>query len=329
MENNSAKEILEKIKNAKSILIPLHQGPDGDSFGSCVAMKYLLERDFNKKTNVISSDNLSGEFKYFSFFNEVEFGKEIKDINLNGFDLIIFLDHGKMDYYRDSSINFPSENIINIDHHSTNQFFGGINYVDFSRPSACSVLIDLFKEWNVAFDWELSTRLLLGVFTDSGRFTHDNGNSLRDAVFLLDNNADYPMIVKTLSSNIPLNLKKYHALLVDNFKILKLGNYSVGMSSVSYDELAPLKLNLSEVRSGPNYLQEIEGIDILFTLTEMEDMIKGSFRSKGDIDISLFAKELGGGGHKHAAAFSFPRIPLKEAEKKVLDVLKKNRIHEY
>ena len=74
----------------------------------------------------------------------------------------------------------------------------------------------------------------------------------------------------------------------------------------------------------PNYLKEIEGIDILFTLTEMEDMIKGSFRSKGDIDISLFAKELGGGGHKNAAAFSFPRIPLKEAEKKVLDVIQVN-----
>ena len=324
MKNNSIKAIFEKIKSSKRVLIPLHKGPDGDSFGSCVAMKYLLERDFNKEVNVISSDDLSGEFKYFSFFDEVEFGNGIEDIELNNFDLIIFLDHGKMDYYKDSSINFLRENIINIDHHSTNQLFGGINYVDSSRPSACSVLMDLFREENILFDKELSTRLLLGVFTDSGRFTHDNGDSLRDAVFLLDNNADYSMIVKTLSSNISLNLKKYHALLVDNFKILKLKDHNVGMSSVSYDELAPLKLNLSEVRSGPNYLKEIEGIDILFTLTEMEDMIKGSFRSKEDIDISLFAKELGGGGHKNAAAFSFPRIPLKEAEKKVLDVIQVN-----
>jgi len=329
MKNSQTKDILKKIKSSKKILIPLHGGPDGDSLGSCAAVEYWLKRDFNKEVKLISKDSLGETLSKFNFAGDIEFGIGIEDINLEEFDLILFLDHGAPLYsLSDLKIVFPKDSVINIDHHGTNNYFGDLNYVDSKRPSCCSILSDLFKEWKIKFDEELSTRLLIGVYTDSGEFCHDNGNALKDAVFLIDKGADYlEGVVNVIRYNIPLGVKKYHALLTNNLKIIDFLMCKVGVSSTSLKEVKKLKINLSEIRSGPNYLQEIGGIDFLFTLAEMEDEIKGSFRSRKKIDVSLFAKELGGGGHKFAAAFRLPKMPLKKAEKIVFDAIKKTGIH--
>jgi phosphoesterase RecJ-like protein len=328
MKNDSAKDILKRIKFAKRILIPLHGGPDGDSLGCCAAAKYWLERDFHKEVKLISKDSVGETLSQFNFVKDIEFGKGIEDIDLTQFDLILFLDHGVPLYSINSEITLQKDSVINIDHHETNTYFGDLNYVNPKRPSGCSILLDLFREWKIKFDRELATRLLLGIYTDSGEFSHDKGDALKDAVFLIDKNANYlEGIVNVIKYNIPFGIKKYHALLIDNFRVVDFDGYKVGVSCTSLRKVIKLGINLSEIRSGPNYLQEIGGLDFLFTLAEMEDKIKGSFRSRKKINVSLFAKELGGGGHKLAAAFNLPKMPLKRAEKKVFDAIKKIGIH--
>ncbi len=328
MKNSLPQEILEKLKSAKKVLISLHNGPDGDSLGCCMAMKYLLERDFNKEVTVISSDNLPDTLEVFDFNKEIEFGKKLTDFDLGNFDVILFLDHGVMNCSGEVNLNFPKDSIVNIDHHPSNSYYGDLNYVDSLRPSACSVLIDLFREWDVVFDKELSTRLLIGVYTDSGYFSHDNGGSLRDAVFLIDKGADYlDGIVNKIKYNVSLKTRKYFSLITNKFRVKDFEGCKVGVSAISEEDLKNLGLNLAEIRGGINYLQEIGGLDFLFTLVENGDLIKGSFRSRKKIDVSLIAKELGGGGHKVAATFKLPKMSLEDAEKKVFETIKKVGIH--
>jgi len=69
--NNSFEEIFEKIKNSENILMSLHRGPDGDSLGSCSAMKYFLENSFGKKIKIISSDKIAEKFFEFSFLKDI------------------------------------------------------------------------------------------------------------------------------------------------------------------------------------------------------------------------------------------------------------------
>ncbi|MDD4111355.1 MAG: DHHA1 domain-containing protein, partial [Clostridia bacterium] len=104
-------------------------------------------------------------------------------------------------------------------------------------------------------------------------------------------------------------------------------NYKIGKSSISKEDIEKLKLNISDIRLGPNHLQTIGGVDLLFTLAQTDNLIKGSFRSNKNIDTSLIAKELGGGGHKLAAGFYLEKMPLKKAEQKVLEAIKKVGIH--
>lgn len=318
--NNSPEEILDKIKDSKNIVLSLHRGPDGDSLGSCTAMKYFLEK-LGKEVKLVSVDNLPDELMDFDFSKEVEFGKRVEDIK-SDFDLFIAVDGGRV---RDFSTEEKVEGIfnINIDHHPTNKFFGDINYVIPDKYSCCSILIDLFKSWGVEFDTELSRRLLLGVYTDSGMLSHGGFESLKDAFFLCENGVDYLEVVNKIMYNVPLKLKKYFSLITEKFRIVDFEKHVVGLSSVTLKDLGDLDLSLSEIRYGPNYLQEIRGLDILFTLTETSENIKGSFRSRKNFDVSLIAKELGGGGHKLAAAFKLEKMPLSEAEKKVFEAIKK------
>ena len=321
-QNNTPKEILEKIKSCKKIVLPLHNGPDGDSIASCCAMKYLLKRDFNINSIIITNEKINENFHLIDFVKEIDFTKSLEDLNLKEYDLILFLDHGAIKYRKEGSIKLPKNKTLSIDHHNTNTYFADMNYVDSTKPSTCSILIDLFKGWKIKFDKELSNRLLLGVYTDTSGFTRDK-IAIKNASFLVDNDADYPGVIDILKYNVPLNVAKYLALITDNYHITNFGKYKIGSSVISKKDTEKLKLNISDIRLGPNHLQTIGSVDLLFTLAETEKLIKGSFRSRKNIDTSLIAKELGGGGHKLAAGFYLEKMPLKKAEQKVFEAIKK------
>ena len=333
-KNNSFEEIWNKMKECKRVAMSLHSAPDGDSVGSCTAMKYVLERDLGVKVDLVSYDDVSEDLSRLDFLKDVEFGKDISELNLNNYDCILFLDSGHVGSYSGKlkeDFNIPKGvYVINIDHHSTNSYYGNLNYIDSFSPAACSVLVDFFKNMEIKFDKELSERLLLGICTDSGFFCYDTDpeKAIRDAVFLIDNGAQYEeKILRNVLYKQPLRMKRYNALIIDNLKINNEKKF--GYSCIRYEDFKKLGLNEAEMRLGINDLQLIKEFDFVFTLNEMENYIKGSFRSKKRVDVSLFAKELGGGGHKPASAFILSKMPLEIAVKKVLDAINKIGIQRY
>lgn len=321
-KNSSFQEIWKKLLSAKRIAMSLHFDPDGDSLACCVSMKYVLESE-GKYIKIVSKDNIDFGLKELNYSKEVEFGKSISDLDLEKFDVVLILDSGSKKQFVDEKFVFP-QNIflINIDHHASNDFFGDLNYVDSSKTSCCSVLLDFFREIKIEIDKELASLLLLGIYTDSGYFSHDNGSSIKDAAFLIDKGADYlDGIVNKIKYNASLKVKKYYGLLYNNFKIVKIGKFNVGYTFATLNDIKKLGLNKSDVNGGTNDTQEIGGVDILFALTETENVIKGSLRTRKKIDVSLLAKELGGGGHKAAAGFRLEKMPMEKAEEKVLGVI--------
>ena len=330
MENNSFEEIWNKLKEFKKAIITLHSGPDGDSLGSCTAMKYVLEKYFNYEVTLISHDNLSETLKSLDLSKEVEFGKDILDFDLNNFDILIALDTGNAKRLgkNKKEINLPEDLfVINIDHHKTNEVYGNLNYVSSESSSTCSILVDLFQKVELHFDSELSKRLLLGICTDTGFFKTVRAISnvkktFEQSVFLINHGANYVEdILMPIGINLPWKMKKYRALLINNAKINKEKRYCY--SVLSSKDIKELNLNLAEVREGVQELQDIKNIDLIWTLAEIDNYIKGSFRCKSEVDVSKIAKELGGGGHKRAAAFILEDMSLEDAEKKVINTVEK------
>ncbi len=323
MKNNSFKEIYEKLISSKKILIPLHTGPDGDCFGSALAMKYFLEK-MNIEAKVISYDNLSEEFMEMDFSNEVEFGKDIEDFDFNEFDILLLLDTVSPDMIcrvrKNYSIKEGFFKIV-IDHHKTNNYYGNLNYIDSDAASTCSILLNFFKDVRFEISKELALRLLIGIYTDSLAFTSTRAvPAIKDAVKLIEYGADYYWFLQNFTFKQRFALKKFFGILLNNLVYDKEGKF--GYSIVSLDEIKNLGLNRSEIRLGINKMMAKE-FDFVFTLIEMEEGIKGSFRTSKEVDVSKFAQELGGGGHNSAAGFDLGKISLEEAKQKVFDAIKK------
>jgi len=330
MEGISTKsdDILKKLKTCNKVAMTLHKAPDGDSLGASTAMKYFLERELKCKVDLVSGDNLSEELASLSLTKEVNFGKDLTDLDLEKYDVVICIDIARehMLSSRHPDFEFP-ENVfvINIDHHDTNAYYGNMNYVDSDSPSSCSVLTDLFQKWQVEFDKELATRLLLGICTDTKFFQIENHilHAFEHAVFLIKQGADYfDSIVHPILYMIPLRIRKFEQLVMKNFKMDEEKKF--GWSTIRFDEWNALKLDIEDLRLSTHVIETVKDVDFVCTLIEIEEnKVKGSFRGNKGVNVVRYAEELGGGGHKFAAAFVLEDTTMPDAEAMVLEVIEK------
>lgn len=322
-KNNTFEEIWEKLMSCEKVLMTLHRGPDGDSLGSCVAMKYVLERK-GKQAKIVSPDYMTETLQDFDYTKEVEFGKKVADENLEDYDCVLILDVGAEAMLAEKIFDKLKKEafVINIDHHGTNCYFGNLNHVE-NFSSNCSVLLKMFKELNIEIDKELAERLLLGICTDTFFFRYGkSADSLRDAAFLIDKGADYyEKFVKPILLNQSMRTKRYHAFLINKMKFNPEKKFCYAL--IRKSDIKKYRLNMAEIRASAGVISDMKEIDFSFTLAETGSNIKVSLRSQKDVDVSKIAESLGGGGHKPAAGIIMENTTLEQAEKKLLETIKK------
>ena len=303
-ENNDFREIYNKLMSSKKIIITLHKGPDGDSIGSCTAIKTFLENQ-GKEVKLISPDNISENYEDFYFVKEIEFGKKLEDFNLNDFDVVLILDSGVPSQIKTTEEFLRTGFIINIDHHGTNNHYGNLDYVDSEKPSTASILMEFFEtletqkefENSQIIDEDIATKLAFGVYTDSRGLTARNAiQALKDVNRLVNKGARYLWMIENMK--ISLRLKKFYTYIINNMEYKD----NVVWSILPKEKIDEFNLTLSEVRTGIVELRSLKEFDIAFTLSEIEKgKIKVSFRSDSEeIDVSKFAQALGGGLHRAA-----------------------------
>ncbi len=331
MINNTPQEIWTKLKKCKKVLLVLHNSPDGDSMGSNYSMKYVLERDLKINATVIASDPPSNDLKSMDFYKEVLFQKDLANYKLSSYDAVICIDNS--DEKRMSRVNtdysFPKDIfVINIDHHATNTYFGKLNIVLPEASSSCEVLLDFFRSLEIKIDKTLAKSLALGIYTDTGFLRwgfQGSSKVLKDMAYLVDQGLDLEKeLIRPLSKQTMIQ-KKLLGLVYSNLKFEP--KLQFGYVVIPLKQWQALGLKDEDVGGTSNSIQDLENALFIFTMIEHDDRISLSFRSRADVDVSLFASEFGGGGHKAASGAKLPKMPLADAEKKVLEVIKKVGIH--
>ncbi|BFL76396.1 DHH family phosphoesterase [Finegoldia magna] len=294
--NNEILKFKEQLKDANSIALISHLDPDGDNLGSLTALsKSLL--NLGKKVYPIEFDKIPENLK---FLPNLDLLSDNTDININ---MIICLDCAN--YERLGKIDElfnKAKYRINIDHHQSNEFYGDVNIVKKGYSSTCELVFDLINEINLPIDKEISMSLLTGISTDTGRFLYSatTADTLAKASRLVENGADMMKINKLIYQS-----KKFEAQLLENEILSKTEIYNdyVAFSFVMTDQLNKYNVEISDIDSVINTFRDTDKIKISVLIKQQtENEYKVSFRSKGNIDVGLIAKNLGGGGHKNAAA---------------------------
>lgn len=301
------------LRKAQNIVIVSHRGPDGDAVGANLALRLALKYQWNK--NVISAC-VDPAPAYCDFLPEVNEFRA--DFDQAAADVLIFVDCGAnyMSKFHEKKPNLFSGSppVINIDHHASNDSFGQINVVDSSAASTTQILYGLFKDYGFKITRDIATCLLNGLYFDTGSFMHSNTTPevLNIASELLWCGADYKTIcIKQFHTTTIPQLKLYGRIL----ERIKINDKHVVASAVSEQDFDETGAELEDTTGAIDYLNSVPNGNMCCLLYEdRKGAIKGSFRTRADVDVAALAGQFGGGGHKKAAGFSLPGRLIKTGQ---------------
>ncbi len=265
--------------------------------------------------------------------SEGELKKEHVSFSSGGYsyDLIIALDTPSLDRiseaYEKNKKLFEEIAIINIDHHSTNNYFGAVNLFDETATSVCEILVSLVEALDKnLMNEEVATLLLAGIISDTNRFQNLNTTpkSLTVSAQLIAAGARRSEIIKNLYKTLPVSTLRVWGKVLSNIKEDKESR--IVWSTLSLREIEDSNSKESDV--GGDVLNELlstaPGAKVILLLVERKGgLITGGMRTSDEnVDLDKLALLLGGGGHKQASGFKIEGLSLAEAEREALNKIK-------
>lgn len=311
----------ELIKEYDSFIIMGHRDPDLDSLGSSLGLCEIIE-SFNKNAYIFLdykhleeyNSNINQAFnKMYKKFKCI-YKENYKDIE--GKTLLIIVDvHTK------ERLEYPELceffDTIVLDHHIKNKNY--INntkflYID-SNMSSMSELITYYSEYvNIDLDDVIASILLAGIEIDTNNFNlKTTSNTYGAASTLMEMGAD--------------SILKQELLKGTKDDYIKRASY-IKSSFLINDSMAMCVINkvidsktLAEVAEE---MLNFEGIKATFAIGKLDgETIGVSARSLGDIDVSEYMKQMGGGGHSSNAAAQIKNKSIKEVKQTIIDIVNK------
>jgi phosphoesterase RecJ-like protein len=290
----------EVIRGSTEVAVCCHVAPDGDAFGSILALGRALEQQGKTVWMGWGSDQLTVPYSY-GFLPGVE--KLVPPDRVpREVETFVAVDCADVKRLEQLVPSFEKAGTtVNIDHHLSNSVFGDVNLVDPDRASSCELVYELLRRLDIPVDPKIATCLYTGVVTDTGRFQYSNTipETLRVAAELRELGADHLTVAQRVYESASL------AQLQILGQVLVRARLEDG---VVYSWLETKDLG----DHGPDAAEDV--IDVLRTVRDAQIAMllkeqpdgswKGSLRSRGGGDVSAVAKSFGGGGHAAAAGFT-------------------------
>ncbi len=323
MNYKESAEILEAIKKGNRFLINCHRSPDPDSFSSALSVFFMLKKLGKDDVTIISPDEVANNCKFLPN------SKLIKKVNFDEFDFskydtFIIVDSGSWQQVTgQKNILSSNSNKIVIDHHYTNPKFGDLNIVDSDAGSCCAVIYKFIEDINLEIEKELATTLLTGIIADTLSFQTDiiGENAFEIADKLVKQGADRKNILFNLYMSKSLDEVHLMGEMLTSVNIDIEGKFAWSAIPKEISKKYPQSHDAKSFIAG-SFIQSIDNTDFGFVLEEKDDFCSVSFRSRTGFDVSKIAEELGGGGHKSAAATRL-FLPFNEAVEKVIQTARK------
>ncbi|NOW02791.1 bifunctional oligoribonuclease/PAP phosphatase NrnA [Clostridium beijerinckii] len=320
---SSLKEIKEEILKSKRIGLSFHTSPDGDAIGSTLALLNAL-RHLGKDSYIISRDVISDNLSFLSFANEID-GNTLEP--KEGTDLVMILDCGNVERISADLSNYKGK-IINIDHHISNEEYGFINYVDVSAAATCEISYLLAEELGIDFnnktdvEINIGNAVYTGIVTDTGSFRHSNVTKRTHKIVseLIELGVNNSKVHSNLFDNKPFEKVKLMGCVLSNIE-LALEN-KVAVLEIPKGMLEEFNLKNTDTSDIISVGLGIKGVEVSMLLKEVEDGVKGSLRSKNDVDVRKVAEVYGGGGHIKAAGVMQKGVNIETAKENLLKILK-------
>ncbi|MCJ8326020.1 MAG: bifunctional oligoribonuclease/PAP phosphatase NrnA [Campylobacterales bacterium] len=306
--NTSAfEDSLKLISESRYILIVTHVSPDADTISSALALSsYFHENKINHK---VFNVNLSDVPKRLDFL--AHFPKMIQKFP-KSYDLIITVDCG-------SSLRLGFEipddmKVINFDHHKSNDNFGTINLLDINKSSTAEIVYDFFKFNGLYITKNTATCLYVGIYEDSLAFTSSrcDESTYEKINFLVKCGADASGIASNLLRRDSLAKYRIMPKILESLELHDEGKVaSIYAEEIWFKQSGAL---LHETEEVLDMIFSISVVKIAVYLRIVNNKVRISLRSKGNIDVALIASKFNGGGHYNASGCIIETKDLQKAK---------------
>ena len=309
---NAKQQIQNVIRRHKRFLLTSHINMEGDSLGSQLALKGLLEK-LGRRAEVVCDGGTPKAYRFLPGASSVRerpsFPYEVAFV----LDCPLLSRIGRTQRFID-----PKKPLCVIDHHISNEYFGTVNWVEPKAAAVGEMIYELFEIMKVQIDRNDAVNLYVSIVTDTGSFRYSNTTreTHRIAAELIAKGVEPAKTASDLYESHSLSSRR---LLTDVLKTLAVTpDGTVAWLKVKRSTLRRWKATAEETEGFVDFARSIAGVQVAFSLREAgPNQTKVSLRSKGAADVNRIAKAFGGGGHRAASGCIIP-LPLKQAEKALL-----------
>jgi phosphoesterase RecJ-like protein len=293
----------DELVRAGRVIIVIHQKPDGDALGAASAMLAWCRRHGVEAT-VFCRDEAPPQYHFLEGSHEFTTDQAVFD----RCPLVAVFDAGDLRYagIADLLNTLPVRpRLLNFDHHADNARFGAINVVDGKASSTCEVVHRFYVATGSPVTPAVATAIVTGILFDTGSLSNPSTTpeSIRVAaemVRLGGSTHDYN--VRILKSKSIAGLRLWGEALA---RLRHNAELDFATTALYAHELAAAAVPEEEVEGISNFLSNFLKARGVFFLKEMPgERVKGSLRTREDLDVSVPARLLGGGGHPKASGFT-------------------------
>lgn len=322
MNYKNSLKIKAIIDKSKKVILILHVSPDQDSTISNLLMSKYLD---TKKIawDLICTDEVPGRFKSIYKLDRLKDKVDPNTFDFLKYDLFIALDvNQKIRFGLSDEVKLPQ--VINIDHHYTENNFGGIKINDSSFSSTAEMMFYILEDFGYKLTTTDNNLVLLGILTDTEMFSYGTTPRVFKTVSrLLENGANYDEVDETINRSNTPDQMAYWAEALKNIKVDK--KYKFAYTSMNRKMIDKYPEVLQGTRTvADKFIRTIADTNFGMVMTETkEGYLKISVRSRvSSFGLSELLKRLNGGGHFSGGGGKIDK-PYKEAIQEALETARK------
>ena len=296
----------------KKIALLCHTNPDGDTIGAALAWRSYLER-LGHATCCIAPNRYPYFLEWMTDIGHIGVFKDDVDGRMARFideaDVIFCMDFNqinRLDRVTDTVTANTTAVRVLVDHHLHPPVDGYA--VQFSDTHACSTSYIVYQllvglGGTDAIDEAMAESLYVGIMTDTGNFSFSNLTSdvFRAAAVLIDKGVNVPYVNSAVYNNFSEGRMRLLGYML-NDKMVTDYEFGVAYVSLTEEEMRRFGFTQGDSEGFVNYPLSIRGIRMSAMFSQTKHSIRVSLRSRGDVDVNVFARRyFEGGGHRNAA----------------------------
>jgi len=322
------KELFPQLKDIfeskNSFVITTHVNPDGDAIGSEVALACFL-RNKGKKVKIINQSETPDNLLFLTKLFPVETYSSNLDHHILNTECFCVVDTNSLKRFSAMAevVKKSKAYKICIDHHLEQEPFADLYVIDTEVPAAGELLYRILTHTDASsITKPIAEALYAGIMTDTGSFKFPKTDSETHTITaeLLSRGVNPDEIYQEIFENGAVN--KLHLLgkALESIKLHDSGKICTMV--IPRSVFSETNTKEADVDNFTNYGLSVKGVIVGLVFVELYDGVKISFRSKGDFDVNILAKQFNGGGHKNAAGARVKNLPLQEAVQMVIEKAK-------